>query len=142
MKVPTDFGDPLSETARALQDELSVSRSADTAPAYLTDVEVVTELPGNAPPATPLLVVAQDVWTAHTPGVSAEARIRIIPYNLDPDAAYDLGRWAQAHLLARRGDASINSWRYDSGPRRGRDPDNKVPIAPLAIRVRMRPRIL
>lgn len=141
MKIAVGFGDPLSAAKLDLDDELEQARRG-TPPAYLSDLMVATRLPAAAP-VGPLLVVQQGPWTAFQPFITAVCRVRVVAWHPDADTAWDIASWAHARLLARAGDADVISYRYDSGPLRGKDPDfPDAPIAAFAMRVRMRPAIL
>lgn len=136
------FGDPLSAAKLDVDDELVIVRALPDVPAYLDDLVAATKMPAAAP-VGPLLVVQQGPWTEHQAPVTAVCRVRFVAWHADPDTAYDIANWAHARLLARAGDADVVSYRNDSAPLRGRDPDfPDSPLAAFALRVRMRPAIL
>ena len=135
------FGDPLSAAKLDVDAELALVRAA-TPPAYLAGLEVATVMPATAP-VGPLLVVRQGPWIEYQAPLTALCRVRFVAWHPDPDTAWDIASWTHARLLARPGDDDVVSYRYDSGPLRGRDPDfPDAPIAAFAMRVRMRPAIL
>jgi len=142
MKIVRGFGDPLSSAKLDAEAEVQFGQAALPALAYLSGLEVSTRMPAEAP-VGPLLVVRQGPWTDYQPAVTAVARIRFVAWHADPDTSWDIASWVHARLLARPGDSDVISYRYDSGPQRGRDPDfPDSPIAAFAMRVRMRPAIL
>lgn len=136
------FGDPLSAAKLDVDDELAAAALAGSPPEYLAGLEVATVMPASAP-VGPLLVVRQGPWIEYQAPLTALCRVRFVAWHPDPDTAWDIASWAHARLLGRPGDADVVSYRYDSGPLRGRDPDfPDAPIAAFAMRVRMRPAIL
>lgn len=142
MKIVRGFGDPVSAAKLDAEDERDVVLALPDPPDYLDGLELATLMPGSAPVGK-LIVVRQGPWTDYTPFVSAECRVRFVAWDPNPDTAWDLASWLHARLLARAGDNDVVSYRYDSGPLRGRDPDfPDAPIAAFAMRVRMRPAIL
>lgn len=142
MKIVRGFGDPVSAAKLDAEAELAAVVALGSPPDYLSGLELATVMPGSAP-AGRLVVVRQGPWTDYTPGISAQCRVRFVAWDADPDVAWDIASWLHARLLARPGDADVVSYRYDSGPLRGRDPDfPDAPIAAFAMRVRMRPAIL
>lgn len=142
VKLVRGFGDPLSAAKLDLDAELALVRALPNPPAYLADVDVATVMPATAP-VGPLLVVRQGPWIEYQAPLTALCRIRVVAWHSDPDSCWDIASWAHARLLARPGDEDVVSYRYDSGPLRGRDPDfPDAPIAAFAMRVRMRPAIL
>lgn len=142
VKLVRGFGDPISAAKLDLDDELAIVRALPSPPAYLAGVEVATVMPATAP-VGPLLVVRQGPWIEYQAPLTALCRIRVVAWHSDPDSCWDIASWAHARLLARPGDDDVVSYRYDSGPLRGRDPDfPDAPIAAFAMRVRMRPAIL
>lgn len=142
VKPARAFGDPVSAAKLDLDDELAIAVLLPTPPAYLDGLDITTKMPASAPVGR-LLVVRQGPWTDYQAPITAVSRLRIVAWDVDPDVAYDVASWAHARLLARPGDADVVSYRYDSGPVRGRDPDfPDSPIAAFAIRARMRPAIL
>lgn len=141
-KLVRGFGDPLSAAKLDADDELQLALALADPPEYLLGLEPGTRMPDAAPTGR-RLIVRQGPWTEYVPAVSAVCRIRFVAFDADPDVAWDIASWMHARLLARRGDADVVSYRYDSGPLRGRDPDiPDAPIAAFAMRVRMRPAIL
>ncbi len=141
-KPVVGFGDPLSAAKLDVDAERDAGLLLPTPPTFLTGLEVATVMPASAPPGR-LLVVRQGPWTEYTPFVSAVCRVRFVAWDPDPDVCWDIASWIHARLLARRGDSDAVSYRYDSGPLRGRDPDfPDSPITAFAMRVRMRPAIL
>lgn len=142
VKVARTFGDPVSAAKLDLDDELAIVRALPDVPAFLTDLVTGTRMPASLP-VGPLLVVRQGPWTDYQAPLTAVSRVRFVAWHPDPDTCYDIGSWAHARLLVRPGDADVVSYRYDSGPVRGRDPDfDDAPITAFAMRVRMRPAIL
>lgn len=142
VKIARGFGDPLSAAKLDVDELLAAAALLPEPPAYLEGVVAATQMPGTAP-AGSLVVVRQGPWTDYTPPVTAICRLRFIAWNPDPDTAWDVASWLHAQLLARPGDDDVVSYRYDSGPLRGKDPDfPDAPICAFALRVRMRPAIL
>jgi hypothetical protein len=142
VKPVRGFRDPLSAAKLDVDDELAIVRALPDVPEYLDDLVASTAMPLTAP-VGPLLVVRQGPWTDYQSPLTAVCRVRFVAWHSDPDTAYDIADWAHARLLARAGDADVHSYRYDSGPLRGRDPDfPDSPLAAFALRVRMRPAIL
>lgn len=142
MKIVRGFGDPLSAAKLDAENERDTVLVLADPPAYLSGLELATLMPSSAPPG-PLVVVRQGPWTDYQPGITAACRIRFVAWHADADTAWDIASWLHARLLARPGDADVISYRYDSGPLRGRDPDfPDAPISAFAMRVRMRPAIL
>lgn len=136
------FGDPLSAAKLDVEAELAAAALAGPLPDYLDGLEVATRMPPAAPPGA-LLVVRQGPWIEYQAPLTALCRVRFVSWHPDPDTCWDIASWAHARLLARPGDEDVHSYRYDSGPLRGRDPDfPDAPIAAFAMRVRMRPAIL
>lgn len=143
MKIVRGFGDPLSAAKLDAEAEVVSRLALPSPPAYLSPTPAIATVMPASSPVGPLVVVRQGPWTEYTPGVSAVCRVRFVAWNPDPDTAWDIASWLHAQLLARPGDADVVSYRYDSGPLRGRDPDwPDAPIAAFAMRVRMRPAIL
>ena len=142
VKIVRGFGDPLSSAKLDAEAELALVRALPDPPAYLADVVIKTQMPATAP-VGPLVVVRQGPWIDYQAPLTALCRVRFVSWHSDPDSAWDIASWLHARLLARPGDEDVVSYRYDSGPLRGRDPDfPDAPIAAFAMRVRMRPAIL
>ena len=142
MKIVRGFGDPVSAAKLDAEQERDIVLALADPPDYLSGLELATLMPSEVP-VGPLVVVRQGPWTDYTPGVSAACRVRFVAWHPDPDTAWDISSWLHARLLARPGDEDVVSYRYDSGPLRGRDPDfPDAPISAFAMRVRMRPAIL
>lgn len=141
MKVATHFRDPQSYGKLLLEHLLEVLPPAD---AKVADADVVTRLPEGTPERGLLTVAAED-WPEYVAPVTAVSRLRVVSWDLDPDVAYDRASWAHGRLLAWLPTSEyphFHSFAYDSGPRRGTDPDFNTPIAAFTIRARMVPEIL
>lgn len=136
------FRDPQSAT-KLLVDELLATRLAlPDPPDYLADANVVTELPQAAPPGR-LVVVRSGRWVEYQSPITAVNLVRLVIWDRDPDAAWDLASWLHAQLLAYPGGVDVHSYKYDAGPAKGKDPDfPDSPIAAFTIRARMYPAIV
>lgn len=98
-------------------------------------------MPAELPTPGRRLVIRSGAWTEYS-AATATNRVRVMAWDLDPDAAWDISSWFHGQLLALRGDDDLVSFQYDSGPAHGVDPDYKTPIVAFAINARMRPAIL
>lgn len=142
VKLVRGFGDPVSAAKLDLEAERDAVLALADPPAFLADLVAATQMPASAPPG-PLVVVTQGPWTDYQPPLTAACRLRFVAWHPNPDTAWDIASWLHARLLARPGDEDVHSYRYDSGPRRGKDPDfPDAPIAAFAMRARMRPAIV
>lgn len=141
-RVERSFRDPQSACKLDVDALLAARLAEPDPPAFLADVTVATELPSVAPPGR-LLVVRSGRWVEYQSPITAVNLLRLVAWDPDPDACWDLASWVHARLLVFPGDEDIHSYRYDSGPARGKDPDfSDSPIAAFAIRARMRPAIV
>jgi hypothetical protein len=142
VKPVRGFGDPLSSAKLDAEAERDAVLLLADPPAYLDGLVIATQMPASAP-VGPLVVVRQGPWTDYVYPVTAVSRLRFVAWHPDADTAWDIGSWLHARLLARPGDDDVVSYRYDSGPLRGKDPDfPDSPITAFALRARMRPAIL
>ena len=137
------FGDPQSSAKLDVEHLVDQALAADDPPAYLAGVDVATILPTAAPQGR-LVVVRSGLWLEYRPPITATNRVRVVAWDPDPDAAWDIASWIHAHLLAHLSPSSseVHSYRYDSGPVRAIDPDYLSPIAAFTIAVRMRPAVV
>lgn len=135
------FGDPQSAGKLDVEALIVAALLEPDPPAFLTDVEVATVLPARAPQAR-LVVVTSGPWLNYQAPITATNRVRVVAWDPDPDVAWDLSSWIHARLLAYPGDVDVQRYRYDAGPRRGKDPDYDSPIAAFTIQARMRPAVV
>jgi hypothetical protein len=137
--IARTFGDPQSSAKLDVDALVADGLALASPPAFLADLTVATMLPSVAPQGR-LVVVRAGLWLEYQPPITAVNRLRIVVWDLDADASWDIASWLHAQLLAMLlpSSSEIHSYRYDGGPTRGLDPDYGTPITAFTLRARMR----
>lgn len=127
MKLALTFGDPQTVGVD------HVRGWADLAPG---EFDAGTRLPASdSHPGTdrPLVVVRLDGWANER-----TARLRVLVWSDDEDAAWALASYLHGRALAHTGCARCRGYLYSTGPDRSTDPDFGTPLSAFTIRVKMR----